>query len=437
MNRKICQHLSEAVRIPTVSFFDPDREDEAAFERFDAFLRRAYPAVFEKGTCERVGRRGYLITLTGGDGPAAVLMAHYDVVPADPAKWTEDPFSGRITDTGVWGRGTLDTKGTLIAILEAAEEHLESGRRPKGTLYLAFSGEEEVEGESAHDIARLLKARGIRPAFVLDEGGAVIPEGLPGVPGEAAMIGIAEKGVINVLLTLTGQGGHASTPPKHTLAGRMAKAACAIEKHRFRPRLTPPVIAMFEDIGRRRGGLTGFLFRHVRLYARPVALLAVRLGGTFRAMVSTTAAVTMMSGSPSYHVLPDTAALGLNLRLLPGDDLEAVIGELRKAVDDPAIRFDVISGSLPSPVSVIGDEAWQLLTQVTSEVWPGAMTAPYTLNGGTDSRFYHEISDHVYKLTPIRETKADRETIHWIDEHIRLEDLDRLVDFYRRLISRL
>ena len=457
------QHLQEAIRFPTVSDFDHAKEDELAFAGFIGWLEETYPHIYAAADFKRVGRRGLLYRISAGEageaacgsshgvepddpakrsastrlgGPAA-LMAHYDVVPVEPEKWEEAPFSGVIRDGCLWGRGSLDTKGTLICAMEAVEDYLKAGRRPVNDLYLAFSGEEETEGTSAEEIVDVLEEAGIRPAFVLDEGGAVIPEGLPGVQKTSAMIGIAEKGVANVKVTLKGPGGHASTPPRHTLLGRMAAAACAIEKHKFRGRITEPVAGMFDLIGRERGGAVGLAFRNVRALKPAVIAAATYLGGTFRAMVRSSAAVTMMSGSPSYNVLPGEVSMGLNLRLLLGDTIESAVDELSRVVDDPAMVFEVISGSDPSPVSRADGPAWELLTETVKEVWPEVLVAPYTLNGGTDSRSWHRISDHVYKFTPMVMKKDERGSVHGHNEKIRLEALGEMASFYEKLVGHL
>ena len=472
---KLTQHLSELVQIPTVSDFDPAKEDEKAFETCLDRIRETYPVLYEQADFRRIGRRGLLFSIAGrlsspaegaedtaeaddaglsaagqsvagqsaaGQSAAglkgpAVLMAHYDVVPVNEADWEEPPFSGVIKDGCLWGRGSLDTKGTLVCILENVSEALKEGWRPHKDLYLAFSGEEEVEGRSSDEIVSYLKEKGVEPAFVLDEGGAVIPEGLPGVKQRAVMIGIAEKGVANVKATIKGAGGHASTPPKHTLLGRMAKAACAVEKHQFRAQITPATKAMFKVIGRQKGGAVGCAFRHIDLFKPGVAPAASYLGGTFNAMVRSTAAVTMMEGSPSFNVLPGEVSMGINLRLLGTDTMESACRELEKAVNDAGIEFSVVSGSDPSPVSKVGGRAWHYLVKTAAAVWPDAIAAPYTLNGGTDSRFWHRISSHVYKLTPMVMTKEERGTVHGANEKIRLEALKEMADFYGRLIRGL
>ena len=436
-NENLVRHLSEMIRIPTVSSFDGD-EDKETFAAFRDYLKRTYPHTWEKGEPRLIGKCGLLYKISGRskEGPS-VLMAHYDVVPADPAAWDFEPFAGDIAEGSLRGRGSLDTKGTLCAILEAVEAHLASGGTFAHDLYLSFSGEEEVEGSSSKEMAHTLEKEGVRPALVLDEGGAVIPEGLPFVPGLAAMVGIAEKGVANVRLTLKGKGGHASVPPKHTTLGRLAKAAAAIEAHPFKTRLTGPVVDMFHFIGKKKGGPVGFACRHVSLFSLPVRWLASRMGGTFAAMVRTSCAVTMMEGSPSYNILPETSTLGVNLRVLPGETLEGALDHLKSVIADPEISIEVVSGGGPSGISKAEGESWEKLCRAVSSVWPKAMTVPYTLNGGTDSRAWHGICDHVYKFTPMVMSASDRAMVHGLNEAIRLESLGETALFYRYLVREL
>lgn len=439
MNRKreeLCRHLSDMIRIPTVTYFEREKEDEGVFLEFSRYLKETYPNFHAAASFSRVGKRGLLYRLPGGE-KTCVLMAHYDVVPADEEKWSFPPFSGKQDETFICGRGALDTKGTLCCILEALEERIKKGKPLTYTIYVAFSGEEEVEGTSSFDMMQVLKARKVTPEFVLDEGGAVIPEGLPGVPEPAAMVGIAEKGVVNVRMRAKGRNGHASTPPAHTAAGILAKAVADIEKHPFRSHMTPAVREMFAFIGRKRGGLTGLLFRHAFLFKPAIAFLSGKMGGTFNAMMRSTAAVTMLSASPSYNILPQQAEAGINLRLLYGDTMASAVEYLKKIVGNPEIRFEIVSGSDPSPVSEASGEGWQHLTRAIDQTWPGIMTAPYTLNGGTDSRFWHEICRHVYKFTPMVMSAGERGTVHGLDEKIQISRLMEMADFYEHLLEQL
>ncbi|MDO4478514.1 MAG: M20/M25/M40 family metallo-hydrolase [Lachnospiraceae bacterium] len=432
----LCQHLSEIIQFETVTYFDRSLEDQSIFEALIAYLKKTYPLVHEKTTLTRIGQRGLLYTLPGGSR-SCVLMAHYDVVPAVREDWSDEPFSGRIGDGMVFGRGTLDTKSSFCCIFEALEEHLAQGKTFEHTLYLAFSGEEEIEGPAAEEIMQYLKDKGVRPEFVLDEGGAIFENGIPGVNKAAAMVGVAEKGVVNMKMTVKGRQGHASVPPKHTAAGKLAAACAALEKHPFGPRLTDANVMMFQAVGRQRGGLIGFLFRHVNLYRLPVALLASYLGGTFNAMVRTTAAVTMLQGSESYNILPKEAEAGINLRLLRGDTIESATARMARITARWGAEFTYVSGSNPSPVSRADGEPWTHLEKTVATVWPGTITVPYTMNGGTDSRVWHEICDRVYKFTPMVMTREETATAHGIDEKIRIEALEEMGRFFLTFLAGL
>ena len=437
MNKeKLCQHLSGMIKIPTVTYFDREKEDEEIFESFADYLRVTYPLIHQKASFSKVGKRGLLYCLRGGE-KSCVLMAHYDVVPANEDDWSFKPFSGTIDNSYVYGRGTIDTKSSLCCTMEAVESALKEGKKLVYTIYLAFSGEEEVEGESSNDMMKALKEKGIHPEFVLDEGGAVIPEGLPGVPERAAMIGIAEKGVVNIKMSVKGKEGHASTPPKHTAAGALSAAVTKIENHPFKSRLTPATRAMFSIIGRKRGGVVGLLFKNAKILKPGISFLAGKMGGTFNAMMRTTTAVTMLEASPSYNILPSEASAGINLRLLYGDTKKSAIEYMQKIVNNPDIQFEIVSGSDPSPVSEITGESWQILTDTIDQTWPGILTAPYTLNGGTDSRFWHTICSHVYKFTPMQMDASVRATVHGIDEKIKIDHLIEMASFYEHLIDKL
>ncbi len=426
------------IRIPTVSVFDASRHNDAPFAEFRNYLRERYPCLHEKAERHRPGPTGLLYRIPGKTHKdPSVLMAHYDVVGAKASEWNFDPFSGEITDGEIRGRGAVDTKCTLCAILECVESALSDGWIPAHDLYLSFSGDEEVEGASVYEQVAFLKEKGIRPFFVLDEGGAVIPEGVPGVSGETAMIGIAEKGVVNVRAILSGTSGHASTPPKHTALGRISKAAVRIERHSFPVQISEAVRLMFSEIGRESGGLKGWAFRHIGLFRPAIGFLSKRLGENVNAMFRTTTAVTMAKGSDSYNTLPDEAELGINLRLLGRDTKESAVKRLEEISKDPAIRFEVVSGSDPSPVSRIDNDAYRLLKDVVKTVYPDVRVLPYQMNGGTDSRIYQTICDSVYKFSPFRMSKEIRETVHGANERIPMDEFVNLLAFYSELTARI
>ena len=303
--KKVAEDLAAMIRCRTVSNLDHSLEDEAEFEKFRALLRERFPLLHERCAPERVGRNGLLFTWKGRTSEApSVLMAHYDVVPADEANWSRPPFEGLIEDGVLWGRGTLDTKCTLCCALEAAEQLLAEGFTPAHDLYFAFSGEEEIAGPSASDIVDELQRRGVEPAFVLDEGGAVVTGVFPGVDAPCALIGTSEKGQMQLFLDMKSEGGHASAPPRSTIAGRLARAVTRSEKRPAPFTLTPPAAEMFDTLGRRSIWPVRMVFANLWLF-RPALDLATRLmGGELNALVRTTCAVTQMQGSPEQRPAP-------------------------------------------------------------------------------------------------------------------------------------
>ena len=433
----IIENFRDMIRKKTVSFEDMDHADAAVFAAFRALIPERFPHLWAAAEYREIGW-GMLFRIPGkSDAKPSVLMAHYDVVPADQDGWEHDPFGAEMADGRIYGRGTLDTKGTLLSILTAADQALSEGWIPKNDLYLSFSGEEEVRGESCAKIVTTLKNENIRPAFILDEGGAVIPEGVPGLKKKIAMVGIAEKGTANYMLTVRGTGGHAATPPKHTAVGQLARAAVRIENRPFPARLADPVRKMFKELAQEVPFYERFAFSNIGLFEPGVKFLAPHLGPTFNAMVRSTAAVVIFEGRSAFNVLPDKAAMGVNVRILPGETKETALLYLRKVVDDPEVSVDLIDGTDPTPVSEIDCEEWKMLRRVVSATWPDAGFGPYMLNGGTDSRFYSEISNHIYKFTPMEMTTAERGTVHGANESVSVENLFKCVRFYGRLVREL
>lgn len=430
--------LSAMIRKRTVSYDDPGRMELKEFEGFRQLLTERFPAVAEGSERREIGLTGVLYKIKGEtDEKPSVLMAHYDVVPADQAAWTEEPFSGTIKDGRIFGRGTLDTKSTLCAMMEAADAALKDGWRPKNDLYLSFSGEEETCGGSCGDIVKVLKEENVRPAFVLDEGGAVIPEGLPGLNRMAAMIGVAEKGTANYRLTIKKKGGHTSTAPRRTILGQLARAAVRIENHPFPARLSEPVKLMFRELSGEVPPYEKFAFEHPEIFSPAISAAAAVLGGTFNAMVRTTTAIVILEGRSAFNVLPDQAEMGINVRLLAGDTVESAAEYLKKIIHDPEINVEILAGRDPSPTAEIRCPEWEMLKDVIREVWPAAAAAPYQLNGGTDARNYDEISNHVYRFSPMVMTKQERGSVHGANESIALRSLFTTIVFYEKLLRKL
>ncbi len=371
-------------------------------------------------------------------GDPVVLMAHLDVVPVDEAApWQHPPFGAEIHDGAVWGRGTLDDKGSLVAICTAVERLLADGVQPARDVWLSFGAREEVSGPDAGAAVEELRSRGVRPWFVLDEGGAIAHEAFPGVRPPLGVIGVSEKGSATLLLRAEGRGGHSSTPAPGGPTARIARAVVRLEKRQFAPSLPEPTLEMFERIAPHAPRALRPLFANSRRL-QPVLTRALLVAGAEpAALVRTTMAVTTLSGSPAHNVIASSATAAVNLRLLVGDTVASAVEHVRRAVADDSVVLEVLDADEPSPVSPTDDPAFELLAATVSEIFPDAVPTPYVMMAATDSRRFTAICPRVYRFTPFRMTKAQRESIHSYDEHIGVADWLAGVDWYVRLIEGL
>lgn len=432
------RNLQAMLRCRTVSYTDESLIDQAEFDKFRALLPELYPNVFARCAFERIGPAGVVLKLPGQSAEKpSVLMGHYDVVPVDEDGWERPPFDALIEDGVLWGRGTLDTKTTVCATLEAAETLLSSGFTPKNDLYFAFGGDEETTGKSQEAIVAAFAARGIRPALVLDEGGAVVENVFPGVKAPCALIGVAEKGLIDARFSIDGAGGHASAPPVRTPIGRLARAVVRVEKHPFPFRVTKAAADMFNVLGRHSTFGYRLIFANLWCF-RPLLNLICRLsGGELNALMRTTCAFTTMQGSNATNVLPPHAYVGANLRIISGETPAQVRQRLERLAGDPGIQVVDTHSMAPSPVSETEGEAWELIKRATQQTWPEAIVSPYLMVACSDARHYAPISNHVYRFCAMSLSNEERACIHGNNERIRVENVKKSVQFYARLMKNL
>ncbi len=428
--------LQKLVQCKTISYNDPAMEDEAEFRKLIELMPVLYPKVFETCTFRELADRGLLFCWPGKkhDAPS-VMMAHYDVVPVNEAGWDKPPFAGIIEDGVLWGRGTLDTKVTFNGVLSAANCLISQDFQPENDVYFAFSGGEEINSKGAVNIVNWFMENGIRPALVVDEGGAVVENVFPGVKKPCAMIGIGEKGMMNVQYTVRSSGGHASSPLPKSPITTLAKACRSIVKHPFKMRITRPAAEMFDTLGRHSGFGMKLIFANLWLF-QPVLDLICRLsGGEMNALVRTTTAFTQMQGSNARNVLPAEAYLICNMRLNPADTVESATRHLKKAVNDDSVEITVLESFVPSPISETNCASWDKVAQAVSHTWPGCIVSPYLMVQCSDSRHYGKLCDHVYRFSAMDMTSAERKSIHGNNEKIRLESVCRAVEFYIRLLK--
>ncbi|WP_200331454.1 M20/M25/M40 family metallo-hydrolase [Leucobacter sp. L43] len=431
--------LSRMIRIPTVSA-EIEERGSAPFEAFVELLEELYPNVHRRLARERITELGLLFHWRGADSDSdpVVLMAHYDVVPVDASDaWTHPPFEGRIADGFVHGRGALDDKGPLLVILEAVETLLLEGFAPARDVYLSFGGNEETFGDAARTIAETFSARGITPWLVLDEGGAVVDAPLPFVRGQAAMVGVGEKGAMTLRLSARGDGGHASAPPPLTAVTRVARAVARLHPRTF-PTSTPRGVSrMLERLVPSTHGPARLLYRLLAARPRLTARLFARMGGEPAAMIRTTIAATMLEGGTAANVLPSRASATINLRIALGETVASTVQRVRRRVADRAIRIDVVDGEDPSPESSTENAQFGIIADAVRTSHPGASAVPYVMLAATDSRHFHRFAPAVYRFAPLAMSSALRATIHGVDERVAVDELERGIRFHRSLLQRL
>ena len=429
--------LAELVKCKTVSYSDHALEDDAEFEKLIAKLPGLYPNVFKACEFRQLPDRALLFRWPGKTaGDPAVMMAHYDVVPVNEEKWDKPAFDAIIENGIMWGRGTLDTKVTFNGVLYAANHLIGQGFQPEHDVYFAFSGGEEVNGKGAPNIVRYFREQGITPAMVVDEGGAVVETVFPGVSQPCGLIGIAEKGMMDVRYTVQSGGGHASAPKPHTPAGILAQAVTKIENHPFNCHIDGPAAQMFDTLGRHSTFLYRMIFANLWCFGWVLDLLGKTAGGEMNALMRTTVAFTQMEGSSARNVIPPEATMVSNMRLNPADSVESALAYLRKTVKDDKVEITALESSEPSPISETNCPAWNKVAASVAETWRGCIVSPYLMVPCSASRHYGEISNHVYRFSAMVLSAEERASIHGNNERIRLETIAKAVEFYIRLLGR-
>ncbi|HET6826952.1 MAG TPA: M20/M25/M40 family metallo-hydrolase [Amnibacterium sp.] len=425
------EHLAALIAVPTISA----APDATVLEALHQRIRDLYPLVAGRLEWETVDGGALLLTWRGGPAAPIVLMAHLDVVPVTGQRWSADPFEGRIEDAAVVGRGALDDKGALVAILEAVESLLAEDVVPPGDVHLCFGHDEEVAGSGARTIAALLRDRGVRPGLVIDEGGAVVEGMLPGVQGPLAVVGLAEKGVATVRLTARAAGGHASVPPRRSAPGRLAAALVRLERHPQPARTSPVVARMVAALGPRLHPAVRALV--TASAARPLLGPALgRIGGTAGALVRTTVAVTRVSAGTADNVLAAEAGALVNVRVAPGDRLAQVVERIRRTVKDPDVEVALVDGHEASPVSRADGAAWERMRAAIGVAYPAALVVPYVMVQASDARWFAADCDAVYRFLPFAISAGQLAATHGPDESIDVAALEAGVTFFRALITR-
>jgi carboxypeptidase PM20D1 len=432
--------LAGALRFPTVSHEDGANVESQAFLDLHRYLEQSFPKVHSTLSREVVAGYSLLYTWPGKDPklPPILLMSHQDVVPVEPGtekSWTHPAFSGDVADGFVWGRGALDDKVGILAILEAIETLIGKGFQPQRTILLAFGHDEEVGGaHGAAALAALLTQRGVRPELILDEGGAIVEGIVPDLKRPAALVGTAEKGSMSVELVAESEGGHSSMPPAHTAIGRVAAAIEKLEDNPMPARIDGATKRSFEFLAPELPFGQRLVLANLWFFD-PIAKRSFAADPAGNARIRTSTAATIFQAGVKENVLPHQARAVVNFRILPGDTGASVLQHVRDTVG-PGIhvarkgRFS----SEPSPESDVEAPAFQLLQKTLVQTVPHVVVAPNLLSGGTDTRHYEGLSRDVYRFLPIRINGEDLKRLHGTNERVGIGSYAEAVRFYAQLI---
>ena len=411
--------------------------DYSEFDSFLPLLKELYPRCFAAFETNIVNDYGILFRWKGKDETKApvVLMAHYDVVAADESKWTLPPFCGEEHAGYIWGRGAVDTKCIIAALMEASETLLAEGFAPERDLYFSFTNNEETGGDTTPAVVEWFRARSIQPWFVLDEGGAIVHAPAFGVKKDFAMVGVSEKGVIDAIVNVRGVPGHSATPKDTDATTRLIKVCNEIEHHPFEAHLSSATKEMLRAIAGYASFGMRLVFANLWLFS-PLVKLIMSQNAETNAMLRTTVALTKLKGSDVINVIPTTAQAGFSVRLAPWDNSEKVIKRLRTVAGEHTEISSEYTVE-PSPVSPTDSDAFRLLAKTVDDVYPAVDAVPYVMNGGTDSKHFTAICDNVYRFGGFRFSNEERAAMHGNDEKLKTESFLDGIQFYLKLLMNL
>ncbi len=432
-------HLSDAISYRTISYEDSSKFDSAQFTGFRRFLEQTYPLVHQKLRREIVDGYSLLFTWEGKNSSVnpIVLMAHQDVVPIEEdtkSMWTSDPFKAQVRDNFIWGRGSADDKINLVSIMEAAEKLLAEGFQPSRTIYFAFGHNEEVQGTGAIAMASLLKSRGIKADLVLDEGGIITREKIPGLENRSvALLGTSEKGAMSLELKVEKNGGHSAMPEPETAIDILTGAITKLRKENFEARFSPSTEGFIDAVGPEMPFTYKMVFANLWLFT-PVVHNIYEQTNTGNAMIRTTLAPTIFNSGIKDNVVPTVATATINIRLLPGDRSEDVIGKIRGIIGDDRVSIRA-KGKIREATAVTSQESYgyKKVKDVISKTHEDIIPSPFLMIAATDSRYFTEVSDNIIKFSPM----VDPIGFHGIDERVSLESFGLTLSFYERLMREI
>jgi len=440
ISNEAINRLSKFIQLKTVTYNDFSQIDMVEHRKVEGFFKKNFPLCSKSLNLTKINDFGYIFRWEGKDkGKKPVLfMAHFDVVPVQDEGWGFPPFSGEVKEGHILGRGTLDTKNTLLGILESTEKLISEGFVPESTIYFAFGGDEEVMGlQGAVKIVEYFKNKNINFDWVIDEGSIIAQNMLSMTDKPLALIGIAEKGFANVRLLAHGEPGHASMPPEHTAAGLIARAVYRLENNPFPVSLTKTVREFLKSLIPHVSFSLALVFSNLWLFA-PVVKLIFKKNPKTAAMVRTTQAATILKGSNKDNILPDKAEAIINVRILPGETKSEVLNRMRSVVKDIQVSVGFTNeddASNPMGESSSTADGYIKIKNTVNKVYPEGIVSPFLVTATTDSRHYKDITDNIYRFVPMVLTNEDLKKIHGLNESISIENYTLIINFFTELMK--
>ena len=438
---RVANKLSKAVAVPTISYLDREKIDYEQLKRYHEVLKEQFPLIHEKLTLTKINDYSLLYFWQGTDTQMLprLLMSHQDVVPVSEStldQWKYPPFSGAIEEGYIWGRGTLDTKGTTIGCMEAVELLLEEGYEPKQSTYLAFGHDEEIQGlYGAKAIVEHLKKQDVRLDYVMDEGGIITQGAIAQIDGPIGLIGLGEKGYADIKVTVAGGGGHASMPPKTTAVGQIATLINRVESTPMKRSISPTVYNFLKKIGPHMSGVNKVIINNLGLF-KPIFMKIFSQTPTGNALLGTTIAATMTEGSNATNVLPKEASVVFNCRIATNDSISGVVEHIRGLSKGMEAKIEVIQGQEPSKISPYDCEAYRRIEELASSIFKPLVMSPYLMLAASDSIKYEPICDHIYRFAPYKVHQKEVDTIHNVNERLSVENMAMCTQFYYELMKK-
>lgn len=444
------QRLAGALRFKTISHQKIEDRDVQQFLDFHQYLKETFPLVHQNLQLTKISELSLLYLWKSGErkvqpnseakNKPIVIMGHFDVVPVDPSTlsdWSFPPFDGVVNDNIIWGRGVLDDKSAVLAILESTEYLLAQGFKPNRDIYFSFGHDEEIGGlQGAAVAAKYLTEKGVQLEYVLDEGGFVTQGMMPGFDLPLALIGVAEKGYVSVKLSVQSEGGHSSVPPKNTSIGIVSQAIVNLENSPFAPRLVTATEKMLTTVGRHMSFGKRLVFANLWLF-RPFLIDQLTQSKLTNATIRTTMAATVFKAGDKENALPINASAIINLRLLPGDTKEQVIAHIKKTVNDERVKVTAIRGGEATPISSTQSVFYKQLSQIIDQISPeqGLVVVPNLMVGGTDSKHFINLAENVYRFNGVKINPESFSGFHGTNEYLSVKEYQRAINFYYQVLK--